>query len=124
MIPLGTVTEESNVSEPNDIQERIREVVEKTPILLFMKGTPTFPQCGFSAKVVQVLESYQVPYKTIDVLENPDLRDGIKEFSSWPTVPQLYVGGEFVGGCDITIEMHQQGELEPLVRSAAENPAA
>ncbi len=105
-------------NEP-DVIEQIRQSVEKTPILLFMKGTASFPQCGFSARVISVLESYGVPFKTVDVLSNPLLREGIKRFASWPTIPQLYAGGKFVGGCDIVTEMHESGELEPLLREAA-----
>ncbi len=102
-----------------EVLDQIRQAVEKTPILLFMKGTASFPQCGFSARVIQALESYGVPFKTVDVLSNPLLREGVKEFASWPTIPQLYVGGQFVGGCDIVLEMHEQGELERLLREAA-----
>lgn len=107
------------MTEKEKVLERIREAVEKTPVLLFMKGTPEFPQCGFSARAIQVLESYGVPFKTIDVLADPSVREGVKEFSSWPTIPQCYIGGEFVGGSDILLEMHQSGELEPLLRRAA-----
>jgi monothiol glutaredoxin len=107
------------VANEPDIIEQIRQAVEKTPVLLFMKGTSSFPQCGFSARVVQVLESYGVPYKTVDVLSNPAVREGVKRFANWPTIPQLYVGGKFVGGCDIVTEMHESGELEPLLREAA-----
>jgi monothiol glutaredoxin len=109
------------VSENEEILEEIRKAVEKAPILLFMKGNPTFPQCGFSARAVQVLESYGVPYKAADVLADPLLREAIKEFSNWPTVPQLYVGGQFIGGSDILVEMHESGELEPLIRQAVES---
>jgi monothiol glutaredoxin len=112
------------MAAPREVLDQIRQAVEKTPILLFMKGTASFPQCGFSARVVQVLESYGVPFKTVDVLENPLVREGVKEFASWPTIPQLYVGGQFVGGCDIVCEMHEQGELEPLLREAAGAAAA
>jgi monothiol glutaredoxin len=108
------------VSEQEEIFQQIREALEKSPILVFMKGNPTFPQCGFSAQAVQVLESYGIPYKTVDVLANPLLREAIKEFSQWPTIPQVYVGGELVGGSDILLEMHQSGELEPLIRKAVE----
>ncbi len=84
-------------------------------VVLFMKGTPQFPQCGFSGQVVQILDYLQVPYKGINVLESGDLRDGIKTYSQWPTIPQLYVKGEFVGGCDIIREMFQAGELQSLM---------
>ena len=83
--------------------------------MLYMKGTAMFPQCGFSARVVQILSHMNVPFKTANVLEDPELRDGIKKFSNWPTVPQLYVKGEFVGGCDIITEMYQAGELSTLL---------
>ena len=93
------------------IFERIREDVTDNEVVLFMKGTPVFPQCGFSAAVVQALGSLGVRFKGIDVLADPELREGIKQFSNWPTVPQLYVKGEFVGGCDIVREMYENGEL-------------
>jgi monothiol glutaredoxin len=83
-----------------------------------MKGTPSFPMCGFSAATIQVLDSYNVAYESVNVLEDPDIRDGIKRYSNWPTIPQLYINGEFVGGCDIVREMHAKGELEPLIRAA------
>jgi monothiol glutaredoxin len=83
--------------------------------MLFMKGTPMFPQCGFSARVIQILKHAGVPFKTVNVLEDPEIRDGIKAFSNWPTIPQLYVKGEFIGGCDIVTEMYQSGELQTLL---------
>ncbi|MGC8525919.1 Grx4 family monothiol glutaredoxin [Acidiphilium sp.] len=92
----------------------IKTAVAKNPVMLFMKGTAMFPQCGFSARVVQILTHMGVPFKTANVLEDPELRDGIKQFSNWPTIPQLYVKGEFVGGCDIVTEMFQSGELQTL----------
>ena len=92
-------------------QDRIRQQVTDSPVVLFMKGTPVFPQCGFSAAVVQILSHMGVKFKGVDVLTDPSVRQGIKEFSSWPTIPQLYVKGEFVGGCDIVREMFQSGEL-------------
>jgi monothiol glutaredoxin len=95
-------------------KERIQEVISTHDIVLFMKGVPAAPQCGFSAAVVQILSGMGVPYSTVDVLADPFIRDGIKEFSQWPTVPQLYVKGEFVGGCDIVREMFQAGELQTL----------
>ena len=91
---------------------RIQQEVDTNPVVLFMKGTPVFPQCGFSARVVQVLSHLGVKFKGVNVLEDPELRDGIKRFSDWPTIPQLYVKGEFVGGCDIIREMFQAGELQ------------
>ena len=95
--------------------ERIRQQIAETPVVLFMKGTPVFPQCGFSAAVVQILSHLGVKFKGIDVLSDPSVRQGIKEFSSWPTIPQLYVQGEFVGGCDIIREMFESGELQQVL---------
>lgn len=97
------------------IHDRIQAKITETPVMLYMKGTPMFPQCGFSARVVQILTHLQVPFASDNVLEDPELRDGIKSFSNWPTIPQLYVKGEFVGGCDIITEMFQSGELETLM---------
>src|ERR1044071_3422959 len=99
----------------NDVFERIQSDIDQAPVMLFMKGTAMFPQCGFSARVVQILTHLNVPFKTANVLEDMELREGIKEFSQWPTIPQLYVKGEFVGGCDIVTEMFQSGELETLL---------
>jgi monothiol glutaredoxin len=96
------------------VAERIQTDITANPVMLYMKGTAMFPQCGFSARVVQILSHLNVPFKTANVLEDPELRDGIKAFSNWPTVPQLYVKGEFVGGCDIITEMYQTGELSTL----------
>jgi monothiol glutaredoxin len=98
----------------NIVFERIKQDVTSNPVVLYMKGTPVFPQCGFSAAVVQILSELGVKFKGIDVLANPEIRQGIKEFSSWPTIPQLYVKGEFVGGCDIVREMAESGELKQL----------
>ncbi|MGH7064910.1 MAG: Grx4 family monothiol glutaredoxin [Stellaceae bacterium] len=97
------------------VQERIRREIADTPVVLYMKGTPVFPQCGFSAAVVQILSHLGVKFKGIDVLADPQIRQGIKEYSSWPTVPQLYVKGEFVGGCDIIREMFETGELQQVL---------
>jgi monothiol glutaredoxin len=99
----------------NTVHDRIRQDISENQVVLFMKGTPVFPQCGFSAAVVQILSHVGVKFKGIDVLSDPSLRQGIKEFSEWPTIPQLYVKGEFVGGCDIVTEMFQSGELETLL---------
>lgn len=98
------------------ISERIQGEITENPVMLYMKGNAMFPQCGFSARVVQILGHMNVSFKTANVLEDPELREGIKQFSNWPTVPQLYVGGEFVGGCDIVTEMFQSGELETLIQ--------
>ena len=99
----------------NPVFERIRDEIGTNDVVLFMKGTPVFPQCGFSAAVVQVLSHRGVKFKGVDVLQDPSLRQGIKDFASWPTIPQLYVKGEFVGGCDIIREMYQSGELQQLL---------
>ena len=101
----------------NLVAERIRQDISANDVVLYMKGSPVFPQCGFSAAVVQVLSHMGVKFKGIDVLQDPGLRQGIKDFSTWPTVPQLYVKGEFVGGCDIVREMFQSGELEDLLKT-------
>ncbi len=95
----------------NPVFERIQSDITENPVFLYMKGNAMFPQCGFSARVVQILTHLGVPFKTANVLEDPDLREGIKQFSNWPTVPQLYIKGEFIGGCDIVTEMFQSGEL-------------
>ncbi len=95
-------------------QERIQEVISNHDIVLFMKGVPAAPQCGFSAAVVQILSRTGVTFSAVDVLQDPAIREGIKEFSQWPTIPQLYVKGEFIGGCDIVREMFQAGELQTL----------
>ena len=99
----------------NDVFDRIQGEITENPVMLYMKGTAMFPQCGFSARVVQILSHMGVPFKTANVLEDMELREGIKQFSQWPTIPQLYVKGEFVGGCDIVKEMFQAGELKPLL---------
>jgi monothiol glutaredoxin len=101
-----------------DVFERIQGEIDQNPVMLYMKGTPMFPQCGFSARVVQILSHLQVPFQSANVLEDMELRDGIKEFSQWPTIPQLYVKGQFVGGCDIVMEMFQSGELETLLEES------
>ena len=99
------------MSEQSPISEAIKSAVDSHDILLFMKGTPDFPQCGFSGQVVQILSYLGVDFTGVNVLESDELRQGIKDFSNWPTVPQLYVKGEFVGGCDIVREMFEEGEL-------------
>jgi len=108
----------------NPIHERIVREINEYDIVLFMKGTPVFPQCGFSAAVVRVLSHLGVKFKGIDVLGDPALRQGIKAFSDWPTVPQLYVKGEFVGGCDIVREMFETGELAQLLTTRGVKTAA
>ena len=101
----------------NPVFDRIQSDIGSNDVVLYMKGTPVFPQCGFSAAVVQVLSHMGVKFKGIDILTDPSLRQGVKEFSQWPTIPQLYVKGEFVGGCDIVREMFQSGELQELLSS-------
>ena len=100
----------------NPAFERIEADVKSNPVVLYMKGTPVFPQCGFSARVVQVLSHLGVPFKGVNVLEDMEIRDGIKAYANWPTIPQLYVQGEFVGGCDIIVEMFQAGELQSMLK--------
>ena len=101
----------------NPVFERIKQDISANDVVLFMKGTPVFPQCGFSAAVVQALSHLGVKFKGINVLEDPGLRQGVKSYTNWPTIPQLYVKGEFVGGCDIVREMFQTGELQELLHS-------
>lgn len=98
-----------------NIHERIENDLQENAIVLYMKGTAQMPQCGFSAVVVQVLNSLDVPFKDVNVLADQDIRQGIKDFSNWPTIPQLYIKGEFIGGCDIVREMHQTGELQAML---------
>ena len=100
----------------NPVFERIEQDLSENAVVLYMKGTPMFPQCGFSAAVVQILSDLGVKFKGIDVLVDPSIRDGIKQFTNWPTIPQLYVKGEFVGGCDIVREMAASGELATLLQ--------
>ena len=99
----------------NPVFDRIKQDISGNDVVLYMKGTPVFPQCGFSAAVVQVLTHLGVKFKGIDVLTDPSLRQGVKEFSNWPTIPQLYVKGEFIGGCDIVREMYATGELREVL---------
>ena len=103
----------------SDVKQRIGELVGQHEILLFMKGSALFPQCGFSSRAVSILDHLGVTYETVDVLQDQDIRNGIKEYSDWPTVPQLYVKGEFVGGSDIMMEMFESGELKQLVAGEA-----
>jgi len=106
----------------NATRDRIQTEVDGNDVLLFMKGTPVFPQCGFSAAVIQVLSHLQVKFSSVNVLEDPDIRDGIKQYSDWPTIPQLYVKGEFVGGCDIIREMYETGELKNFLEDKGLQP--
>jgi monothiol glutaredoxin len=103
----------------SDAQTRIEQLVKTNDVVLFMKGTPLFPQCGFSSRAIAILERLGRQYETVDVLQDPEIRQGIKEYSDWPTVPQLYVKGEFVGGSDIMMEMFENGELQQLVAADA-----
>ena len=103
-----------------DVQQTIQEQVTNNPVVLYMKGSPDFPQCGFSARAVQILRASGVTdFYSVDVLQNPDIREGVKTYASWPTIPQLYIKGEFIGGCDIMTEMYQSGELQPLLADLA-----
>ncbi len=101
-----------------EVIERIQKAVADNKIMIFMKGTANFPQCGFSAATVQVFEQLGVPFQTADVLTDPELREGIKRYTNWPTIPQVFIGGKFIGGCDIVREMYESGELQDLVKSA------
>jgi len=104
----------------SDAKDRIAEIVGNNEVVLFMKGTVLFPQCGFSSRAVAILDHLGVPFETVDVLQDPEIRQEIKDFSDWPTVPQLYVKGEFVGGSDIMMEMFESGELKQLVGQEAQ----
>jgi len=103
----------------NPIHERIEQMVASYPIILFMKGTPDAPQCGFSSRVAMVLKDHGKPFASFDVLSDPDIRQGIKDYAQWPTIPQLYIKGEFVGGSDIVSEMYISGELQTMLNEAA-----
>ena len=96
----------------DNVKTQLEDLIKKNKVLLFMKGNKHFPQCGFSAQVIGILKETGVPFETVNVLQDPAVRDGIKEFSSWPTIPQLYVGGEFIGGCDIVKEMYASGDMQ------------
>ena len=108
----------------NPVHGKIQAEIDANDVVLFMKGTPVFPQCGFSAMVVQILNHLEIPFKGIDVLADSSLREGIKEFTNWPTIPQLYVKGEFVGGCDIVREMYENNELKDHVTTKGVAPAS
>ena len=103
-----------------NVTEKIKNPVAHTHVILFMNGSRDTPMCGFSARVVEILNTYNKEYETVDVLLDPEIRQGIKDFSNWPTIPQLYINGQFIGGCDICIEMYDNGELEALINSASE----
>ena len=99
-----------------NINEKIKDIINKNDVVLFMKGTPEMPQCGFSMTVCNILKELKVKFSGVDVLADPEIRQGIKDFSNWPTVPQLYVKGEFIGGCDIAKEMFEKGELQKILK--------
>lgn len=106
----------------SDIQDTIREVVETNRVVIFMKGTKEFPLCGFSARAVDLFKKRNIEFKDVDILTNPALRQGIKEYASWPTIPQIYIDGKFVGGSDILMEMDQSGELDDLLEGKRAQP--
>lgn len=106
-----------------DVNERIKEQIGNNPVILYMKGTPDFPQCGFSGQTVAALKSVGKPFAYVNIFEDPEIREGLKAYSNWPTFPQLYVNGELVGGCDIVVEMYNSGELQQLLAEAASEPA-
>jgi monothiol glutaredoxin len=101
-----------------EVKTRIEQLLKENKIMVFMKGSKLMPQCGFSNNVVQILNTLGVPYETLDILADPEIRQGIKEYSNWPTIPQIYLNGEFVGGSDIAIELYQSGELQQMVEVA------
>ena len=101
----------------SEIFSKIQQTIDQNPVVLYMKGTKDFPQCGFSAMVVQILKNHQVDFVEVNVLADPEIRQAIKDFSDWPTIPQLYIAGEFIGGCDIVKEMAQSGELKELLQA-------
>ena len=103
-----------------DVKERIEQQLKENKVLLYMKGTPDFPQCGFSGQTVMALKSIGQPFAYVNIFEDPEIREGLKTYSNWPTFPQLYVNGELIGGCDIVVEMYKSGELQQLM---AENTA-
>jgi monothiol glutaredoxin len=101
-----------------DVNERIRKQLDTYPILLYMKGTPDFPQCGFSARTVAALRAVNAQFAYVNIFEDPEIREGLKTYSNWPTFPQLYVNGELIGGCDITLELYESGELAKMIAEA------
>jgi monothiol glutaredoxin len=104
----------------DDVQSKIDEQVKANRIMVYMKGTPNFPQCGFSAHTVEILRGYDAEFESYDVLSDPAVREGIKAYSNWPTIPQVYIDGKFVGGCDIVHELHERGELEGMLKPAGQ----
>ncbi|HZF27691.1 MAG TPA: Grx4 family monothiol glutaredoxin [Gammaproteobacteria bacterium] len=107
-----------------DVNERIKKQLESHPVLLYMKGTPDFPQCGFSAKTVGVLRAAGAKFAYINIFEDPEIREGLKRYSNWPTFPQLYINGELIGGCDIAVELYESGELKQILESVVTAPQA
>jgi len=107
----------------SDVMNEIEREVNGNPIVVYMKGTPRFPMCGFSAATIEVLDELGVPYKAVDILAEAAKRDGVKAYTKWPTIPQVFVGGKFIGGCDIVREMHARGELAALVKGATAKSA-
>ncbi len=104
----------------DEVLVKIEEQVKKNKVMLYMKGNPNFPQCGFSAHTIEILKSYDIPFETADVLADQGVREGIKRYSNWPTIPQVFINGKFVGGCDILHEMHENGELASKLKAAFE----
>ncbi len=107
-----------------DVLERIKQQVETHPVIIYMKGTPQLPQCGFSSRTAEALKSLDIEFAYVNVLSDPEIFQNLPRFADWPTFPQVYVSGELIGGCDITLEMHESGELEKLARSAVESKAS
>jgi len=107
-----------NMKTEVQLQSEIKKTVESHPVVVYMKGTPGAPQCGFSAATINALKSYNVPIHAVDVLADMEAREGVKRFTNWPTIPQVFIKGKFIGGCDIITEMHENGELEPLIKEA------
>src|ERR1700694_2559626 len=105
-----------------DVTDKILSTINSNKIVLFMKGNRSFPQCGFSAATVEIFEQLGAPFETVDVLQDAEIREGIKRYSNWPTIPQVYINGKFVGGCDIIRELHESGELQTIVKSAVSAP--
>ncbi len=107
----------------DSVRNRIADTIRKHRVVIFMKGTPSFPMCGFSATTIDIFNQIGARYETVDVLTDPEIREGIKRFTNWPTIPQVFVDGRFIGGCDVVREMHASGELEQMLRGAAQEDA-
>jgi monothiol glutaredoxin len=121
---VSTTASSNAPSEPTDVMEAIRQQIEGNPIILYMKGSPQAPQCGFSAQTVQCLMACGERFAYVDILANPEIRANLPKYANWPTFPQLYVEGELIGGCDIVTELYQSGELAALIKAAASRPSA